>query len=247
MRKKTGKIVFWLFLTVLCAVFLYSAYRLIDYYHQQHRLTLVTQQAERYVRKRETADLTDEGEEAPLVVDFDALKKLNSDVVAWLYCPDTHINYPVVQASDNDYYLYRQLDGTWNSNGTLFMDYRCQSNMGDGNTIIYGHHMKSGTMFGDLVYYKEQQFYDSHPYMYLATPENSYRLELLAGCVVKADAEIFQDTAITQSYLQHCMANSTFHAAGDSIPQGAFLTLSTCSFEFDDARYIVLGVLVPIA
>ena len=63
-------------------------------------------------------------ETAPITVDFERLQEENKDIIAWLYCPDTEINYPVVQSKDNEYYLRRLLDGTWNIAGTLFIDYR---------------------------------------------------------------------------------------------------------------------------
>ncbi|MBQ6583391.1 MAG: class B sortase, partial [Mogibacterium sp.] len=81
------------------------------------------------------------------VVDFDELLKINPDVQGWLYQKDTVINYPVVQGQDNDEYLHTLVDGTWSGGGTLFVDYRNQSNFGDFNSIIYGHHMKDGSMF----------------------------------------------------------------------------------------------------
>lgn len=104
-----------------------------------------------------------EGEPEQVYVDFAALEGVNSDIVAWLYGADTGLNYPIVQAEDNDYYLYRLLDGTWNKNGTIFMDYVNRSDFSDQNTLVYGHHMKSGAMFGALVQYKKQEFYDRPP------------------------------------------------------------------------------------
>ena len=103
----------------------------------------------------------------------------------------TGLNYPIVQAEDNDYYLYRLLDGTWNKNGTIFMDYVNRSDFSDQNTLVYGHHMKSGAMFGALVQYKKQEFYDAHPYLYLYTPQQSYRLDLIAGSVVDYDDAVY--------------------------------------------------------
>ena len=82
-------------------------------------------------------------ETAPITVDFERLQEENKDIIAWLYCPDTEINYPVVQSKDNEYYLRRLLDGTWNIAGTLFMDYRNAADCSDLHTIIYGHNMKN--------------------------------------------------------------------------------------------------------
>ena len=81
-----------------------------------------------------------------ITVDFTALQAKYPDVVGWLYCANTGLNYPIVQAEDNDYYLYRLLDGTWNKAGTIFMDYVNRSAFSDQNTLDYGHHKKTGAM-----------------------------------------------------------------------------------------------------
>lgn len=101
-------------------------------------------------------------EVAFIVVDFEELWKENGDVVGWLYCPDTVINYPVVQGDDNDYYLRRLLDGSNNIAGTLFIDARNKGDFSDWNTVVYGHNMRNDTMFGTLTEYASQEYYCSH-------------------------------------------------------------------------------------
>ena len=82
-------------------------------------------------------------ETAPIIVDFEVLQTENKDIIAWLHCPDTKINYPVAQSEDNSYYLRRLLDGSWNTAGTIFMDYRNSADFSDRHTVIYGHNMKN--------------------------------------------------------------------------------------------------------
>lgn len=84
-------------------------------------------------------------ETAPIIVDFEVLQTENKDIIAWLHCPDTKINYPVAQSEDNSYYLRRLLDGSWNTAGTIFMDYRNSADFSDRHTVIYGHNMKNDT------------------------------------------------------------------------------------------------------
>ena len=109
----------------------------------------------------------------PIQVDFDALFAKSQDIIGWLYCPDTPINYPVVQAADNEYYLHRLLDDRNNSGGTLFVDYRNSSDLSDWNSIIYGHNMRNDSMFGSLTDYKSQSYFDAHPEIFLLTPERN--------------------------------------------------------------------------
>ena len=243
------KSVYCSLLIILLGLFAYSAYRVGGYLLEKRRSEEMAATAAQFVHtpKPEPKPLElPEEEEQPLEVDFDALRQLNGDVVAWIYVPGTQINYPVVQGSDNDYYLYRLLDGTWNDNGTLFLDYRCSADFSDENSIIYGHHMRSGTMFAALTKYKDQSFYDEHPSLYLTTPAQKYRVDLFAGCVVEADADIYQ-TEISPEYLAACVGRSTFRPNHEIAAEGPILTLSTCSFEFEDARYVVLGVLAPVS
>lgn len=248
MNQRVRKILLPVLLVIFAAVFCYSAYRLIAYYLDNRRQAAITDQAQEYVDTAAPEEQAADGtsDEKVLSVDFDGLRQINSDVKAWIYCPDTKIDYPVVQTGDNEYYLNRQFDRTWNSNGTLFLDCRCTQAFQGGNSIIYGHHMKSGAMFGELSKYKSQAFYEEHPCMYLATTEETYRVELVAGCVVEADADIYQDVTQTPD-VSYFTSHSTFTPARETIPTGEWLTLSTCSYEFDDARYVVLGVLVPLA
>jgi len=241
-------------IVVLLGVFGYSAYLLGDYYLAKYRSDKCTAQASQHVHVVEKPNLDgpdlqpeDETEPEPegLEVDFDALWKINKDIVAWIYCPNTPINYPVVQSEDNDYYLRRLLDGSWNIGGTLFLDYRCASDFSGANSIIYGHHMKSGAMFGSLVRYRNQSYYNEHPVMYLATPAGQYRVELFAGCTIEAMDGIYEPEP-NADQVERLMRRSTFAPNDGTATEGPILTLSTCAYDFENARYVVLGRLVPI-
>ena len=253
------KAVYVVLIIVLLGIFGYSAYLVGDYLLEKHRSDVSIAEAAEHVRvigrpdihkeSGETGNEAEEDEEPVpegIEVDFDALWKLNTDIVAWLYSPDTPINYPVVQSGDNEYYLRRLLDGSWNIGGTLFLDYRCPADFSHGNNIIYGHQMRSGTMFGSLKRYRDQSYYDAHPVMYLATPAGQYRVELFAGCTVSAFHEIY-DTDVTEDQLLELMKQSTFAPEHPIELDGPILTLSTCAYDFENARYIVMGKLVPIS
>ena len=228
-------------LAVLVAVFLFSAYKIGDYLLEKHRSDQILDHTSKFVTVEKDTDQKKDSDEAPemVVVDFQELHKMNSDIVGWLYCANTKINYPVVQASDNEYYLHRLLDGSWNANGTIFMDYRNSTDLSDRNTIIYGHNMKSGAMFGQLGNYKSQGYYDEHPYLYYITESETYRIDLLAGCIVDSTDSIYSLDP-NEENIERCMARSTF-AADKEYQGGRIVILSTCTYEYDDARYIVLG------
>lgn len=189
-------------------------------------------------------------ETPPLTVDFDVLQQESPDVIAWLYSSDTPINLPVVQGKDNDYYLYHMVNGSENALGTLFADYRNDGHFQDRNTIIYGHNIKNGSMFGTLCNYKKQEHYDEHPVMWLLTRDRNYKVELYAGYVTSSSSEAFgfvQYDEETQALYETAIEQSTFKADVKFQPGDRIVTLSTCSYEFNDARYVLQGKLIPLA
>lgn len=188
-------------------------------------------------------------ETAPITADFDILLEECEDIIAWLYCPDTQINYPIVQSENNQYYLHRLPDGSYNDAGTLFADYRCSADFSDWNTVIYGHNMKNDSMFGALPEYADQAYYEAHPILYLLTPRQSYKIELIAGYVTPSDSEVYSIPATAEErtwLVSSALEQSNFTTAADIQSEDRLITLSTCSYEYDTARYVLLGVLREI-
>lgn len=188
---------------------------------------------------------------SPLSVDFESMLADNDDVRGWLYNPDTIVNYPVAQSKDNDYYLYRFIDGSSNSSGTLFVDYRCAADFSSNHTIIYGHNMKDGSMLSTITNYWKQDYYEEHPFMYLNTPTQNYRIDLFSAYVTPADSDAydiyFDDGADYMAYLEKLLSRSNFTSDVELTENDKILTLSTCTYEYDNARYVVHGKLVPIS
>lgn len=163
--------------------------------------------------------------------------------------PGTIINYPVAQGKDNNEFLRTLLDGTHHRFGTLFIDYRNEKDFSDENTIIYGHNIKAGDMFSILKNYREQSYYDEHPYFLLYTPEKTYILEIFAGKVVDANNAIpmtFETKEEYQEYLNHLVEKSTFQSDVTVTSDDRIVTLYTCASDFDDARYVLCGRLTEI-
>ena len=192
---------------------------------------------------------TEESEKAkiPIEIDFDSLYEISSDVVAWLYTPDTEINYVVAQAEDNDYYLHRLLDGISASGGTLFTDCRNHAGFTDWNTVIYGHNMKNGTMFASLMDYRRPGYYEEHPIMYLYMPEHRYKLELIAGYTTNINDMIYSIPVTKEErdeIIDHACKVSSFISGIAIGEDDKLVTLSTCSYAYDEARYVVIGRIV---
>ena len=191
--------------------------------------------------------------EAPVVVDrapivdFNGLHQQNPDIVGWIYSAGTMINYPVVQGKDNEEYLYRLANRTNNRNGSIFLDYQNDKGFQDSNSVLNGHNMKNGSMFASLMKYGKQEYYNEHPRIWLVTPDNTYSLELFAGFITTSDSDVWQLTFSTEDDFTNwksemakksCFKSSVTPAAGEKV-----VTLSTCTNNSDDERFVVLGVL----
>lgn len=245
---------------VLIAVFVIAAFNIGKIYYDYNKAeNTYNEIRDKYIASNDeqsTPEPTTSNEnqptkvaEPPIAIDFDSLLNRNKDVIGWLYCSNTVINYPVVQGKNNDQYLRRDLDGNYLVSGTLFADYRNGTLDEDANYIIYGHNMKNGTMFSILAEYKQQSYFDQHPVMYYLTPDGNYKLELFAGLVVKRDDKIYNPKLDEEAFtelLNDYRAKSTFKADVELEYNDTIVTLSTCSYEFDNARYIVIGRLTEL-
>lgn len=186
---------------------------------------------------------------APVTVDFQGLKEVNEDIIGWLYCEGTPINYPVLQGEDNDQYLRHSYDGSYNMAGSIFVEELNRSDFQDYNTIIYGHHMKNGSMFAALQKWQDQAFYEEHPVMWLLTPERDYRIDLFSAYTTSAYAEtytVFQGPGEEfEQYLEKCAGQSEVCSDVELDSQGRYVLLSTCAYAFEDARHVLHGRLIP--
>lgn len=196
----------------------------------------------------ETADEQETTHTAPdelLSVDFDTLQSVNPDIRAWLYMSGSSIHYPVLQAEDNSTYLYRLADGSSNAHGSLFIDCRNAGDFSDWNTLIYGHNMKDGSMFGGLKKYRKQAYYDAHPEMTLFTPEKTYRMEIFAAVTTDVSAAVYRVPAAREErdeLVQWAQRNSEIECDVSIGTEDRIVTLSTCT-DGDDDRFVVLAVL----
>jgi len=177
-------------------------------------------------------------------VDFVRLSEINPDIVGWIYIEGTNIHYPVVQGADNSYYLKRLFDGSYNSSGCIFLDYRCAFDFSDRHSVIYGHHMNDGSMFAALMNYKNQGFYDEHSVALLVTPTAYYKIQLFSGYVSDTRSDAWDLSFGEQEYMdwltgirqRSCFETDYAPAHTDKI-----ITLSTCTYEFDTAKFVLHG------
>ena len=199
---------------------------------QKHRGRLENQQTAKQAQMKQT------------VIDFDALKKINPDVVSWITIPGTNIDYPLLQGKDNNQYLHKDMEGRDSAAGAIFLDHGDKADLSSLHNIIYGHHMKNGTMFKDIVKYKDQQYFDEHQDIILYTPDREIHLKALAAVVANPDAirrKIdFQSWEEFTSYIEEMTQDARAFA---TVPKGTAIrrlySFVTCSYEFQNARTIL--------
>ena len=203
-------------------------------------------QPEENVEQNLSGELDSDVSEVMWQPDFTALKHQNSDVIAWLRIPGTHIDEPIAQTSDNEYYRSVGLDGKQNPAGMVFLDFESAPDASDFHSIFYGHHMKDGSRFSELVRLKDQDFFQKHRIAYLYFPDGKRRtLRLIAALTAESDGERrrteFADPAELRSYIEEMTAGCRFRELTDESVSHLY-SFVTCSYEFADARTIVYAV-----
>lgn len=181
-------------------------------------------------------------------VDFASLEAINPEIIAWIYSEDTAISYPVAHnTNSNFYYLDHMFTREGNGSGCIYLDRSNAADFSDDNSIIYGHNMKNGTMFASLLEYKNPGYFEAHPRILLVTREHRYCLELFAGIVTHASSADWKmnyaDRDGFAAWLDSVKERSVFDSPVVPMAEDRVVSLSTCTYEYDDARFLILGVL----
>lgn len=238
--------------TVMLALCLASAYAVYALWDNNRIYSAAADvQAEMIKLKPRTKSVqeSDEGDS------FEELLAVNSDVCAWVTLDNTGVDYPVLQGDTNHSYINTDVYGNFALAGSIFLDSRNDNTFEDQYSLLYGHHMENGKMFGDLDLYKEADFFTENRTGTLILPDQIYDLEIISCMLVSAsednifEPERWQDDIdglldfIKQNSLNIC--NESIDSIALSQEDEKILALSTCSSEFTDARTIVLAIMKP--
>ncbi|GAE32241.1 NPQTN specific sortase B [Halalkalibacter hemicellulosilyticusJCM 9152] len=234
-------------ITILCiAVFTFALYQLItigyDYVNNRHVLAQIQD-----VYEVEENGLGDDRDQ--IQMSFDPLLEINEDIVGWITIDGTRIDYPVLQAEDNEYYLNRNYLHDETRAGSLFLDYRNDIHEEDRHTIIYGHRMRDGSMFGQLPRFLEQEFYEEHSTMMWDTLYEQYDVEIFSAYITTTDFYYieteFHDDHHYESFLEEIQERSVIHSEVQVRSNDQIITLSTCDYQLDreEGRLVLHGKL----
>lgn len=259
-----GSVLRFLVLIAALCVFVYAAYNLYQIYHEyQAGEDEYNNLAEKYVTTPtpaqtagETADTTDAAgglvdPEPPITVDFASLQAQNPDIVGWIYVEAVPgINYPILQGEDNEYYLHHTFERVKNTSASIFLDYQNTADFSDSNTIVYGHNMKNGSMFGLLRNLFDQKTFDENPYIWILTPKGNYRYEIFSVYETSTDSATYTlfggGGQEFKSYLEKCKGNSVVSNEAAFTGEEKAITLSTCTGN-DATRRVVQAKCISIA
>lgn len=175
-------------------------------------------------------------------IDFKKLKSQNQDIAGWIYIRGTTIDYPIVQGKDNEEYLHQDSNKKKSSSGTIFLDNNCKKDFTSDNNIIYGHHMKNGTMFAQLLKFREKSFLKKHNEIMIFTPDRTIHLKVISAYAQKAQNKIpvtFANDKQKKAYIKKIESMSEQTIKTSRINDSHIYTFVTCSYEGEDNRTYV--------
>ena len=180
-------------------------------------------------------------------IDLAALQAVNPEVLGWVCIPGTELSYPLLRGEDNQFYLKHTWDGTPNSGGSIFMDYRCAPDFTGFNTVLYGHRMQNRSMFAPLKDYKDPEFWREHPSVYVADSSGVHVYDIFAAWEPSVTSVVYTMDIDTeeerQELLDACLEGSELDTGLVPDQEDSILTLSTCTGRGHATRWVVQAYL----
>ena len=191
-----------------------------------------------------SADRVPEDTKKELTEQVRQLSNEHSDSVAWLYIPDTNIDYSIMQSDDNDYYAHRATDGSYLYAGSLFMDYRCSSDFSDFNSVIYGHNMGNGTMFADIPNYENEEYFMDHSYGWLTTEDEVRLVDFFAVARTSDTSGTYLANPNFQEWDSQLRNSTSIYKEIGISADDNLIMLSTCTSAEGNGRTVLVGKII---
>ncbi len=272
-RRTLGDILITILMLAALGVFLFAGYKLYGYYMEYKAGTdeynslndSYTDDSEDYdsledddeaqrVSGREVRTVIWDGKEMTVPVmtnpiDFEGLQAQNDELAAWLKVRALDISYPVMQAEDNDYYLHRTFEKEYNFAGCIFLNCDNSPDFTDKNTIIYGHNMKNGSMFGKISQFQDEEVFNKSKYFWIYTKDLIFQYRIFSVSVVENSGLTYQTFFTTEDFqelIDYAYGHSEVDTSGVEVTaDDRIVTLSTCTGD-DATRRVVFGKLAQI-
>ena len=240
-----------------------SAYFIYNYYRQANEqselydsLAEAVEQAQKSDEENEPVEEIPYNEEKMILPEYAELFLQNTDMVGWIQIADTNINYPVMQTPDNpDFYLKHGFDKEYTDYGCPYVQENCDVQLPSDNIIIYGHHMKNGSMFADLEKFKSEDFYKEHKTISFNTLTDKYEYEIVAvfkTFVYSDSPDSFRYYQFVNAeneddfnaYISKCMELSLYDTGVSAEYGDKLISLSTCEYSRTNGRLVVVAKLM---
>lgn len=246
-------------LALLGLTLVISLYRIVDYKEDLNqsqsvvnKLQVIEKDVDLLILDEEDSQTILEDEiNQPVASEFDIKSNPNKilldeikDYVGWIEVENSNINYPIVKTNDNDFYLNHDYYQNENVAGAIFMDRRNLGNSFDKHTIVYGHRMNNGTMFTDLDKFLDDEFLSTSPSIVYKDLFKTYEYDFIAAFIVSAD-DYYLPYEINEDVIQDFLSRSVYDSNYIYNSNHRYLTLSTCNYDVDNGRIIVIGVQRP--
>jgi len=251
-KKKTSPILIVILIVAIC-VFIFAAYNLLQigsrYKEAADSYKAVASVLDPNPAYEETAKGENSGvnkdDLVPFIWDFKKIHDMNPDAVGWIYEKDL-LDYPIVQTTDNDHYLHNTFDGTPNASGCLFVDYQMPKGLSGLYSIVYGHNMNDGSMFGCLQkFHQDTDFYKKHPTMHVFIGDKHYIYNVVAAYTADVNGYTYFDPLNEKDvtdFVDKARADSIYEMyTGDITDDTNIIVLSTCTMTSDEEwRFVVI-------
>ena len=187
------------------------------------------------------------------MLQLEKLKKQNNDIVGWLEIPNTKINYPVLQTTDNEYYMTHTYKKEYSKDGSIFLDKDYNWDVPSSNLLIYGHNNKNGNMFQELLKYEDESYYKEHPTIKFTTVNEDCTYEIIAvfksRVYYKSEKNVFryyyfinaENEEEYNNYVEESKKASLYDTGKTAEYGEQLLTLSTCEYSQEDGRFVIVA------
>ena len=235
---------------IFIIIFIISIFGVIYYFYNANKEKQVYKEILNNIEIDEE-QVTDERTERMLQVE--ELKKENQDIVGWIEIEGTNINFPVLQGTDNQYYMEHTYTKEYSKGGSIFLDKSYDWNLPSTNLLLYGHNNKNGTMFQNLLKYKDESFYKEHPTIRFTTINDDCQYEIISAFLSRVyyedEQDVFRyyyfinanDETEYNNYIEESKKASLYDTGKSSEYGEQLLTLSTCSYHTEDGRFVVVA------
>lgn len=259
MKRKTQKMIIVFPYIIATVLMIGSLFYITQYYYAIHKAKQQTNLlneifieeniaiAEETIQSEVTIQKTER------MLKLEELQKENEDIIGWIEIENTNINYPVLQGSDNDFYMNHDYQKKQTTIGSIFLDKDYVWEPPSSNLLIYGHNIKNGTMFQNLLNYKEKNYYEQHPNIRFTTKNEDVYYEIIAAfsskVYDKSDENVFryyffinaQNEEEYKEFVQNAKKASFYDTGKTAVYGEQLLTLSTCAYHVQDGRFAVVA------